>query len=88
MLSLGLIGALCGMLLGGRYRVMIMAPAFLAGCILVMMYGVLSGATGQSILLSALIVVFALQAGYFCGMLLRLFQRESLPLGYGRRKPI
>ena len=85
MLSLGLIGVLFGMLLGSRYRVLVLAPAFLIGCVLVFANGLFIGATGGVILLAALTVVITLQVGYLCGIFLRLLPGEIL--SSERRKP-
>jgi hypothetical protein len=72
------VGILAGMLLGLRYKVLVLLPAIAAACALTILGALFgNGVFGELegfavVVLPAVIVSGALQVGYFCGLFLRL----------------
>jgi hypothetical protein len=70
-------GAVAGILLGLRFKVLVLVPAFLVATVVIIANG--SGHTLGSIALTVLGTVVSLQIGYIIGSVLRAFARAHLP---------
>jgi hypothetical protein len=70
-------GAVAGILLGLRFKVLVLVPAFLVATVVIIANG--SGQTLGSIVLTLLGTVVSLQIGYIVGSVLRAFARAHLP---------
>jgi hypothetical protein len=70
-------GAVAGILLGSRFKVLVLVPAFLVAMAVIILNG--SGNTLGSIVLTVLGTLVSLQIGYIIGSILRAFAREYLP---------
>jgi hypothetical protein len=68
-------GAIAGMLLGVRFKVLVLVPAFLVAAVVISLNG--SGHTLSSIVLTVLATVVSLQIGYIIGSVLE--RRAHLP---------
>jgi hypothetical protein len=77
MLVFVITGAIAGILLGVRFKVLVLVPAFLVAAVVIIING--SGHTLSSIVLTVLGTVVSLQIGYIIGSVLRAFARAHLP---------
>jgi hypothetical protein len=68
---LAILGFLCGMVLGFRFKVLILVPTTAFGWALAAMTGALGGNSWTSIALTMVLVALALQAGYVSGIAVR-----------------
>jgi len=69
-LALAIIGALVGIVLGLRFKVLVLVPAIALATILALIIGLARGDGFRSIVLAMVIVGIALQLGYFVGIVL------------------
>lgn len=70
--ALTAIGVLAGIMLGlFRCKVLILLPGVLTATVLIMWEAVAGGGSLSLVVLSALVVIVGLQAGYVCGLTLR-----------------
>jgi hypothetical protein len=78
MLVFLVVGAIAGILLGVRFKVLVLVPASLLATVIIIAYG--SGHTLSEIVLTALGTVVSLQIGYIVGSVLRGVARAHLPV--------
>jgi hypothetical protein len=77
MLVFFIAGAVAGILLGLRFKVLVLVPAFLVAMVVIILSG--SGHTLGSIVFTVLGTLVSLQIGYIIGSILRAFARAHLP---------
>jgi hypothetical protein len=68
MLLPAILGFLCGMVLGFRFKVLILVPTIASGWALAAMFGMLTGASWTLIGMTMVTIAIALQAGYGAGI--------------------
>lgn len=74
---LAILGFLCGMVLGFRFKVLILVPTIAGGWALAVMTGMLADSTWTMIALTMVMVALALQAGYIGGIVVRRLMAAS-----------
>ena len=70
-------GAIAGMMLGLRFKVLVLIPAFFLATVIIIVNG--SGQTLSAIVFTVLGTVASLQIGYVMGSILRALARAYLP---------
>jgi len=68
--TLGVAAALIGAILGLRFKVLILIPAFVMSSTAVLGIGVAHGTSPWSVLTTAIFVMIALQTGYVAGIVI------------------
>ena len=76
MLGFAITSAIAGILLGLRFKVLVLVPAFLVTTLVIVALG--TGQTVSAIVLTVLGAVVSLQIGYIIGSLFRAFARAHL----------
>lgn len=76
-MSLAIVAALIGVVLGLRFKVFVLAPAIVSASAVILVNGLVLGSSYWSILLAALLTVTALQAGYFAGSAIRFLAKRA-----------
>ena len=76
-------GATIGMLLGLRFRVLVLVPAILLATVVIILSG--SGHKLNTIVLTLIGTVVSLQLGYITGSILRLLARSYPPAWFRSR---
>jgi lipid-binding SYLF domain-containing protein len=71
MMTLALISLLVGMVLGQRFRVLVLIPAFAIGLALTIGAGIVGADAAWSTALMAAVTTISLQIGYFAGIGIR-----------------
>ena len=79
MLVFVITGAIAGILLGVRFKVLVLVPAFLVAAVVIIVNGSGHTLSSISIVLTVLGTVVSLQIGYIIGSVLRAFARAHLP---------
>jgi hypothetical protein len=85
MLSLAILGMICGALLGLRFKVLALLPAVVVSAILVLGVGLAVGADGWGIVIELAVVAIALQFGFLGGAAARsvkptiMLRQQSAP---------
>jgi hypothetical protein len=77
-------GAVAGILLGLRFKVLVLAPAFLVATVVVIANG--SGRTLGSIVLNVIGTVVSLQIGYVAGSVLGAVARAHLRVAHRHQR--
>jgi hypothetical protein len=77
MLSLAIIYALIGAVLGLRFKVMVLVPTFAISLIVIAMVNVALGSGMWMWVVETVIAVTLVQVGYLCGAAIRLFLAGS-----------
>jgi hypothetical protein len=78
-----ILGILCGMVLGFRFKVLILAPVIALGWAFAVGAGLLSDASWTAIALTMALIAIAVQSGYVAGIVLR---RLLVAARFGRRR--
>ena len=78
MLVFLIIGAIAGIMLGVRFKVLVLVPAFLLATVIIIIVNGSSHSLG-AIVLTVLGTVASLQVGYIVGSILRAVARAYLP---------
>jgi hypothetical protein len=78
-MELAVIGALAGIALGLRYKVLMLMPAVTLATIFTIMVGVARADSFWSIVLTTVAVVTAFQLGYLAGIVIRAAIEEIFP---------
>ena len=69
--ELAIIGAVVGIVLGLRYKILILVPALMFAMTLAIIVGVASADNFWSVVLTTVAVVIAVQLGYLAGIVIR-----------------
>jgi len=77
MVMIALCSSLIGAVVGTRFRVQVLFPAAMLGCVMIAAVAALKGSAMSSAILAAVVCVISLQLGYLGGLLTRFYMAAS-----------
>ncbi len=77
MVMIALCSSLIGAVMGTRFKVQVLFPAAMLGCVMVGAVAVLKGSTMSWAIVAAILCVVSLQIGYLGGLFTRFYMAAS-----------